>query len=38
MRLRENLNILVNGLVQEFGGKYQRKTHLQTHSVNGPLD
>ena len=31
-RLRENFNIVVNGVVRGFGGKDQ----IETHSVNEP--
>ena len=37
LHLSENFNIVVNGLVQEFGGKDKRKTQMQMHSGNGPL-
>ena len=33
LRLREDFNIVVNGVVRDSGGKDQSKT--QTHSVNG---
>ena len=34
LRLRQNFNIVVNGVVRDFGGKDQSKTQTLTHSVN----
>ena len=36
MRLRENLNIVVNGVARDSGGKDQNKTQFLTRDVNGP--
>ena len=36
MHLRENFNIVVNGVVRDFGGKDQSKSQTQTHSINEP--
>ena len=34
--LREHFNIVVNGVVGDFGGKDQSQTQMQTRSVNKP--
>ena len=36
LRLREKFNIVVNGVVRDFGSKDQSKTQTQANSVNGP--
>ena len=37
LRLREHFNIVVNGVVRDFGSKDQSKTQTETHSVKEPL-
>ena len=34
-RVPENINVVVSGLVQDFGGEDQRKIQMQMHSGNG---